>query len=52
MQFINKIMLDEDGASTVEYAVLVALIIAICIAVIAAIGTSTNELFETLNSVF
>jgi len=43
---------EDDGASVVEYAVLVALIIAICIAVITVIGTKTNGLFETLNSIF
>jgi pilus assembly protein Flp/PilA len=49
---IHKFIPQDEGASAVEYAVLVSLIIAICIAVITVIGTKTNGLFEALNSIF
>jgi Flp pilus assembly pilin Flp len=52
VRFIHKITLEDEGASTVEYAVLLALIIAICIAVIAVIGTKTSGLYETVNTIF
>ena len=41
---------EEVGATAVEYAVLIALIIAICIIVIAAIGREVNAGFSKLNS--
>lgn len=42
----------DEGASSVEYAVLISLIIAVCIAVILVIGTKTNTLYEFLNTSF
>lgn len=41
---------DEEGASAVEYGVLVALIIAVCIAVIQVVGTKVNNAFEKVNA--
>jgi pilus assembly protein Flp/PilA len=51
-QLIVNLARQDEGASAVEYAVLIAMIIAICIAVIAAIGTKTNGLYEILNTTF
>ena len=51
MKNISKRFITEEvGATAVEYAVLIALIIAICIIVIAAIGREVNEGFTKLNS--
>ncbi|MDT8335292.1 MAG: Flp family type IVb pilin [Desulfurivibrionaceae bacterium] len=44
--FIN----DEEGATAVEYGVLVALIIAAVVAVIAVLGEKINNGFEKVNT--
>ncbi|HJT76149.1 MAG TPA: Flp family type IVb pilin [Gemmataceae bacterium] len=36
---------DEDGPTAVEYAVMLALIIVVCIAAIGTLGTNTNATF-------
>jgi len=40
---------EEDGATAVEYGVLIALIIAVCIIVIQALGSKINEAFQKVN---
>jgi pilus assembly protein Flp/PilA len=37
---------EESGASMVEYALLVALIAAVCIVILAFLGTSISNLFQ------
>jgi pilus assembly protein Flp/PilA len=37
---------DEEGATMVEYALMVAGIAVVCIAAVAAIGTNTNTTFN------
>jgi len=44
MQFIKE----EDGATMVEYAILVALISVVAIVAISVIGTETRTAFETV----
>lgn len=46
MQFIKRLLTEEDGPTAVEYAVVLAAIVMVCIAAIAAVGTQTNSLFE------
>jgi len=36
----------EDGPTAVEYAVMLALIVVVCVAAIATIGTNTNSVFN------
>lgn len=38
----------EDGPTAVEYAVMLALIIVVCIGTITAVGTSTNATFTVV----
>ena len=38
----------QDGQAAVEYGVLIALIIAVCIAVIATLGTTLNGKFQAV----
>jgi pilus assembly protein Flp/PilA len=45
-QFLKR----EDGPTAVEYAVMLALIIVVCIAAITAIGTNTNSSFSMVGS--
>jgi pilus assembly protein Flp/PilA len=40
---------EEEGATVVEYGVLVALIIAVCIVVIGVVGGKVNNAFEAVN---
>jgi pilus assembly protein Flp/PilA len=40
----------EDGPTAVEYAVMLALIIVVCIAAITAIGSASNQQFSTVGS--
>lgn len=47
MSRLRKLVRDENGPTAVEYAVMLALIIILCLAAIRAIGTSTNQ---SLNS--
>ena len=38
---------DEDGPTAVEYAVMLALIIVVCIGAITALGSNANKTFTT-----
>jgi pilus assembly protein Flp/PilA len=40
----------EEGPTAVEYAVMMALIIIVCVTAIATIGTKTNTTFTTVGS--
>ena len=40
----------EDGPTAVEYAVMLALIVVVCIAAITAIGSASNQTFSTVGS--
>lgn len=42
----------EGGPTTVEYAVMLALVVAVVMTVVAALGTKTNELFQEFNDEF
>ena len=46
MQFIK----DEQGATAVEYGIMVGLIAAVIIGVVIVIGGKTNSAFEAVNS--
>ena len=47
VEFLKK----EDGPTAVEYAVMLALIIVVCIAAITAIGTNANSTISSVGSV-
>jgi pilus assembly protein Flp/PilA len=42
----------EDGPTAVEYAVMLAFIIIVCIAVITTLGTSVSSSFAAANGAF
>ncbi len=46
VSFLKK----EDGPTAVEYAVMLALIIVVCIAAVTAIGSSANDTFSSVQS--
>ncbi len=41
---------DEEGATAVEYGIMVAAIAAVIVAVVIAVGNRTNNAFENVNS--
>jgi pilus assembly protein Flp/PilA len=43
---VLKFLAAEDGPTAVEYAVMLALIIVVCIAAITALGTNANNTFS------
>jgi pilus assembly protein Flp/PilA len=48
--FVNFVK-NEDGPTAVEYAVMLALIIVVCITAIQLIGTNANAKFQTVANV-
>lgn len=49
-RLLTNMLRDDEGATMVEYGVIVALIAAVCIAVVALIGTNVNAAFTSVNS--
>jgi pilus assembly protein Flp/PilA len=49
-QSIRKFIVSEDGPTAVEYAVMLALIIVVCLTAIQAIGTSANTTFQNVGT--
>ena len=45
---IAKFLQREDGPTAVEYAVMLALIIVVCIAAITTVGTNANKTFSSI----
>jgi pilus assembly protein Flp/PilA len=43
---IVRFLKSEDGPTAVEYAVMLALIIVVCLVAITAIGTNANKTFQ------
>ncbi|QDU63818.1 Flp/Fap pilin component [Planctomycetes bacterium Pan216] len=46
MTWLMALVLDEDGATAVEYATMLALIIVVCIAAISSLGGTTSDLWD------
>ena len=49
-QSVVNFLKDEDGPTAVEYAVMLALIIVVCIVAITALGTNANATFSSVSS--
>ena len=49
VQKLKNFFKDEEGATAVEYGIMVAAIAAVIIGVVIAIGGSTNNAFQTVN---
>ena len=45
---MQRFLASEDGPTAVEYAVMLALIVLVCVASIRSIGTSANTTFENM----
>ena len=47
---VQKFMQAEDGPTAVEYAIMLALIVIVCIAAIQAVGTAANGAFQNVTA--
>lgn len=47
---LRQFLLDEDGPTAVEYAVMLALIVIVCMGAISALGTNTSTTFGNVAS--
>jgi len=45
---LQRFLRDEDGPTAVEYAVMLALIIVVCVAAITALGTNASNTFSNV----
>lgn len=45
MQSLLRFLKDEDGPTAVEYAVMLALIVAVCIVSVQLVGTAASDSF-------
>jgi pilus assembly protein Flp/PilA len=43
---VQRFLVSEDGPTAVEYAVMLALIVIVCLTAITAIGTNANDTFN------
>jgi pilus assembly protein Flp/PilA len=50
VQFAVDFMKRDDGPTAVEYAVMLALIIVVCIAAITTLGNNANSTFQNVGS--
>jgi pilus assembly protein Flp/PilA len=50
VQFAIKFLKSEDGPTAVEYAVMLALIIVVCIGAITTLGSNANTTFTSVGS--
>ena len=46
IRFLKKLLKEEDGPTAVEYAVMLAMIVIVCIGAIRSVGNATSESFE------
>jgi pilus assembly protein Flp/PilA len=52
-KFISQVrhfLVDDDGPTAVEYAVMLALILVACITIVQSLGTSVSGTFSTVNT--
>ncbi|MCR9201976.1 MAG: Flp family type IVb pilin [Planctomycetaceae bacterium] len=47
---VKKFLVSEDGPTAVEYAVMLALIIVVCLTAISTIGNSANSKFQEVGN--
>lgn len=50
IQKMQRFLASEDGPTAVEYAVMLALIVIVCLGAISAVGTATSTTFMKASS--
>jgi len=48
IEFAREFLQSEDGPTAVEYAVMLALIVVVCIGAITALGSQANKVFSNV----
>ena len=46
--FLKRLILEEDGPTAVEYAVMLALIVIVCLTAITSVGTKAKTTFSNV----
>jgi pilus assembly protein Flp/PilA len=49
-EWIKRLWQGEEGATMVEYGVMVALIAAVCVAIVTTLGTNVQSAFTTTSN--
>jgi pilus assembly protein Flp/PilA len=49
-KFVTRFLKDDSGATAIEYGLIAALIAAVIITAVSAIGTNLNTTFTTISS--
>ena len=47
---VQRFLVSEDGPTAVEYAVMLALIVVVCITAITTLGTNANKTFQQVGA--
>ena len=47
---VKKFLVSEDGPTAVEYAVMLALIVVVCLASVSAVGSNANAKFNKVKT--
>jgi pilus assembly protein Flp/PilA len=47
---VTRFLVSEDGPTAVEYAVMLALIVVVCLTAIQAVGTNANNKFNAVKN--
>ena len=50
LRFIRRLLTEEDGPTAVEYAVMLALIIVVCLVAITTLGSQANDTFSNVGN--
>lgn len=50
VKFVKNFLIEEDGPTAVEYAVMLSLIIVVCLVAIQTIGTNANSTFTEVGN--
>jgi pilus assembly protein Flp/PilA len=50
LKTIQNLLRNDEGATMVEYAIMVALIAAVCVTVVATFGKSVSNTFSSMNA--
>ncbi len=49
-KFLRDLVVDEDGPTSVEYAVMLAMIVVVCVVSVRAVGVALAENFDNSNT--
>lgn len=49
---VRNVLKNDDGATMVEYAIMVSLVAAICVTVVTTLGQKVSNEFSTVNTSF